>query len=151
MELITNWLRLGDHFGGKMLDFKGDFGAHVLEKLQTEKVVWLTTVAHSGTPEPNPVWFYWEGTEILVYSQPASFKLRNIPIHPRVSLNFEGGGDDVVILTGDAAIEPHAPVLNNGYARKYLQDITDLGMTLDQFHADYSVAIHITPTNYRGF
>ena len=134
-----------------MIEFKGDFGTHVLDRLEHDTVIWLTTVAPSGTPEPNPVWFHWDGKEILIYSQPTSLKLRNIPVHPQVALNFEGGGDDVIVLTGKAVLEQHPPILDNRYAKKYIDAIRDLGMTPEQFHADYSVAIHITPTRYRGF
>ena len=133
-----------------MLKFEGKFGAHVLDKLEHETVIWLTTVKQDGTPEPNPVWFYWDGKTVLIYSQPASFKLRNIPIHPKVSLHFEGGGDDVVVLTGEATLDPH-PTMSEGYVKKYLADIKGLGDSVDEFHADYSVAIHITPTKFRGF
>lgn len=134
-----------------MIEFKGDFGAHVLDRLEHDKVVWLTTVAHSGTPEPNPVWFYWNGKEVLIYSQAKSLKLRNIPVHPKVSINFEGGGDDVIVITGEAKLESHPPIIDHGYAKKYADDIKDLGMTIEQFHADYSVAIHIDPARLRGF
>ena len=56
----------------------------------------------------------------------------------------------MVVLTGEAALDPH-PTMSEGYTKKYLADIKGLGDTVDQFHADYSVAIHITPTKLRGF
>jgi PPOX class probable F420-dependent enzyme len=136
-----------------MIKFEGEFGARVLKKLQDEAVVWLTTVSSDGTPQPNPVWFYWDGETCLVYSKPGSAKLRNIERSPRVALNFEGAAvedGDVVVLTGEASLDRHSPPPPQAYARKYRQAIKHFGYTLEQLHAEYSVAIQIRPEKYRG-
>ena len=41
------------------------FGACVAQRLREDAVIWLTTVAANGTPQPNPVWFLWDGHSVL--------------------------------------------------------------------------------------
>ncbi len=42
------------------------FGARVAQRLREEHLIWLTTVGADGTPQPNPVWFLWDGASVLV-------------------------------------------------------------------------------------
>jgi PPOX class probable F420-dependent enzyme len=82
-----------------MFDLTTKLGARAAERLQHDDIIWLTTVSRDGTPQPNPVWFYWDRESILIYSQPTSHKLKNISRNPRVSLNFQAddeGGDVIV-------------------------------------------------------
>ena len=53
-----------------MLDFSTDLGRRIARQLESERVIWLTTVGSDNTPQPRPVWFVWDGTSLLVYSQP---------------------------------------------------------------------------------
>lgn len=136
-----------------MIDFKGDFGAHVLQRLQQESVIWLTTVSADGTPQPNPVWFYWDGETCLVYSKPNAVKLGNITRNPRVALHFEGAtetGGDVVVLTGAARLDAQPPPPPAAYRSKYQATVDAFGVTWEQLHAQYSVAILVRPEKYRG-
>jgi PPOX class probable F420-dependent enzyme len=137
-----------------MIDFEGEFGLRVLQRLQHEAIVWLTTVSADGTPQPNPVWFYWDGENCLIYSKPDAAKLRHIAHNPKVALSFEGAtekGGEVIVLTGDALVTPHAPHPSEGYIRKYQATVEEFGYTWNQLHAEYSVAIQVKPTKYRGF
>ena len=61
-------------------------------------MLWLTTTDSQSVPQPRPVWFLWDGDEILLYSL-ESPRARNIADHPRVSLNLDGNGlgGDIVI------------------------------------------------------
>jgi PPOX class probable F420-dependent enzyme len=90
--------------GSAEIDTSTDFGARAARHLEDDQVVWLTTVGPDGTPQPSPVWFLWDGDTVLIYSYPATSKLRNIDRHPRVSPHFNctASGGDVIILTGDA-------------------------------------------------
>src|SRR4029453_7250355 len=47
-----------------------DFGARVAKRLEEEGIVWLTTTSADGTPQPNPVWFLWNGDNVLIFSEP---------------------------------------------------------------------------------
>jgi len=80
-----------------MIDFTGELGARARARLTTELVIWLTTVAPSGTPHPRPVWFLWDGSAILIYSQSAAKKLDHIAVNPQVALHFNStpDGEDI--------------------------------------------------------
>jgi PPOX class probable F420-dependent enzyme len=137
------------------IDTSTAFGKRIARQLDDERIVWLTTVAASGTPAPTPVWFLWTDGELLISSEPDKAKLRNISAHPQVAVNFNAthSGGDVGVITGTATIEPH-PLGGEelaAYNAKYAADIAGLGMTPDQFHAAYSVLIRITPAKLRGF
>jgi PPOX class probable F420-dependent enzyme len=136
------------------LDTSTPFGARVRDRLQKEIVAWLTTVGPDGTPQPSPIWFLWDGQEILIYSQPNKAKLRNIARNPRVAFNFDGNGKggDIVILTGAARIVPSEPPAdaNPNYLAKYDAEIRRIGMTRESFARSYSVAIRLTLDHLRG-
>ncbi len=136
------------------IDTSTDFGARVERHLESDQVVWLTTVGPDLTPQPSPVWFLWDGETALIYSQPETPKLRNIGQRPRVSLAFNStpSGGDVVVLTGDAWLDADAPPATAvpAYIGKYTGGIADIGMTPDEFARGYSVAVRVRPTRLRG-
>ncbi|MEV6427926.1 TIGR03667 family PPOX class F420-dependent oxidoreductase [Nocardia sp. NPDC051463] len=131
------------------------FGAKVAARLDSDQVIWLTTVGPSGTPQPNPVWFHWDGTEFLFFSQADKPKLRNIARNGRVSLNLNANenGGNVVILTGTARIDESGATAEEiaVYTQKYTSGLIDISMTDEEFFAEYSVAIRVTPDRLRGF
>lgn len=136
------------------IDRSTEFGARVARRLRDERIAWLTTVDPAGTPQPAPVWFLWDEESILVYSQPATAKLRNIDRNPRVSLNFDGDGNggDIVVITGTARIDAAAPAAAAvpAYLDKYREGIRRIGTTPEAFARDYSVAVRIVPERLRG-
>ena len=138
-----------------VIDTSTKFGKRVEERLRNDDLLWLTTVARDGTPQPSLIWFYWDGETVLIYSQPNAPKLRNIAAHPRVSLNFQANdeGEDVVILNGEAVVDPSAPPsnLHDAYRRKYARGTVQIGMTPESLAAEFSAAIRVTPTKVRGF
>ena len=74
-----------------LFDPTTEFGAILQKRLENEKIIWLTTVGEDGTPQPNPVWFLWDGETFLFYSQPTAHDLKHIARNPKVSLNLEAG------------------------------------------------------------
>jgi PPOX class probable F420-dependent enzyme len=137
------------------IDNSTAFGARIERRLNDELVIWLTTVGKSGTPQPNPVWFGWNGTEILVFSQPGKAKVHNVAGQSRVALNFNAthSGGDVGVLTGEAVLDgkPATDEELAAYNAKYEDGMTGLNLTADAFHRDYSVLIRIRPDSLRGF
>jgi PPOX class probable F420-dependent enzyme len=133
-----------------MVDTNTNAGAMAERKLREEEIIWLTTVSPNGQPESVPVWFYWDGKTVRIYSQPGKPKVRNIQANPRVALNFncDPQANHVVRLRGRAAIDPNSPPATSvpGMIEKYSEGIRRIGITPDQYAQDYSVAIHITPT-----
>lgn len=136
------------------IDTNTDFGARVVRHLEEDSVIWLTTVGPELTPQPSPVWFIWDGDTALIFSQPGTPKLRNIGLHPRVSLNFNSTatGGDVVVLNADAWIDEDAlpASANPAYIAKYTEGLADIGMSPDDFTSAYSVPVRVRPTNLRG-
>ncbi len=79
-----------------------EFTQEVSDRLSSDKYGWLTTVAKSGQPVPRLVWFFFDGTDVIVYSRPNAAKVRHISAHPRVSLNLDsdGNGCGIIIVGG---------------------------------------------------
>jgi len=140
----------------KLIDISTPLGKTAERRLRTERVAWLTTVAADGTPQPNAVWFTWDGDTALMYSIPNQAKLKNIARNPKVALNLDSKrhGDSIVILTGSAAVDTSAPPLNKNrtYMAKYRTEIARLKLgTPAKMASEYSVAVRITPKKLRGF
>ena len=138
-----------------MLDFSTPLGKRAEEHLQTDIVVWLTTVGPDGTPQPAPVWFWWDGKSLLIYSKPNAKRLGNIERSAKVSLHFASDSEasEVIVLTGTAQADPSAPPADQvkPYIEKYTDGIAGLGWTVESFTADYSSPFRVTPTHLRGF
>lgn len=138
-----------------MLDTGTEFGARVARRLRDEVGIWLVTVGADGTPQPNPIWFLWDGQEILFYSQPEKAKLRHIARRPRVALHLEGGelSEEVAVLAGEARVAPDEPPADHApaYLEKYRAHIERLGMTPEEFARSYSVPVRVRVTRVRGW
>jgi PPOX class probable F420-dependent enzyme len=136
-----------------MIDFTTKLGARAEKRLQEEYIIWLTTVSQDGTPQPNPVWFYWDGRDLLIYSQPSAHKLANIARNPRVSLNFQADdeGGNIIVFAGNARIDKNPPPHDPKYIQKYRDHIPKIGLTPESMAASYSVLIRVSPTRLRGF
>ncbi|MFB3816247.1 MAG: TIGR03667 family PPOX class F420-dependent oxidoreductase [Candidatus Methylomirabilales bacterium] len=137
-----------------MLDFKSRFGRHAQRRLREDKIVWLITADAQKTPQPRPVWFHWDGRNVLIFSERKKAKLRHIARNPRVALHFntDEDGGDVVVFVGEAALNEAPPQDRvKAYLRKYRAGIQELGMTVEQFRDSYVVPILVTPESMRGF
>lgn len=139
-----------------VIDRDTEFGARVERRLRKDILGWLVTVSADGTPQPNPVWFVWDGETALIYSIPNQAKLKNIERNPHIALHLDSasGGDEIVILTGTAGVEPSAPPVdeNQPYVAKYRDEIKRIGFAGAAKMAEkYTVAIRFTPQKLRGF
>jgi PPOX class probable F420-dependent enzyme len=136
------------------IDTASDFGKRAARRFRDEMIYWLVTVDAAGTPQPSPVWALWDGATFLIYSQPDTPKLGNIPARPRVALHLDGDGKggDIVVVTGDARIDREAPPADKvpAYVAKYREGMKRIGMTPESFARAYSVAVRIAPTRLRG-
>jgi PPOX class probable F420-dependent enzyme len=131
-----------------------EFGARVARHLTDDVVAWLTLVDASGTPQPAPIWFLWDGSSILLYSQGGAKRLAHLRANPRVAMHFDGNGTggDIVVLTGEAEIAPDEPPVpqNPEYLAKYGDRITAGWQTAENFASTYSVPLRIRPDRLRG-
>lgn len=132
----------------------GQFGRRVRERLEIEKVIWLTTVGTDGTPQPNPVWFLWQQEGFLVYNRSGANRLAHIARRPKVSLNFDGDGHggDIIVFAGHArTVEDQPPPhVLPAYREKYGEAMIRVAGSAENFSVDYSVALRIDVTRVRG-
>jgi PPOX class probable F420-dependent enzyme len=97
-----------------LIDPATEEGRKVTRWLEEEIIAWLVTVTPDGTPVPTPVWFWWDGETLLVYSQAGKPKLRHIAANPRVAvaLQLDEVGDLRAVITGEAAVDESVPRLH---------------------------------------
>jgi PPOX class probable F420-dependent enzyme len=139
---------------GMQIDTSTEFGRRVEQRLQDDIIIWLTTVGSDGQPVSVPVWFYWDGESVLIYSQPNKPKLRHIVHNPNVSLNFncDEYGGNVIQFDGGARIDDSAPPAT-GIApmmQKYEAGIKRIGTTPEGFASAFSVPVRVTLEKVRG-
>lgn len=124
------------------------------ERLETEHIIWLTTVNEAGNPVPTPVWFLWSEGEFLLLSEPATPKLANIA-RAGVSVNFNSNssGGDVAVFSGRAQEDPNGPSAAqwDAYVVKYGDAMIGMDYTPEKFRAEYSTLVRIVPTRLRGW
>ncbi len=144
-----------------MIDESTSLGETILERLNTERVIWMTTV-DQGAPQPAPVWFLYErtpeGEHIIVYSKTGARRIANVMQNNHVALNFnctpEGG--QVHVIRGTARIKLNLPQVPNfkPYVDRYrdlIESDSAWGKTFEGFAEQYSVPIEITDLQVWGW
>lgn len=137
------------------LDGDGPARVRARQRLAEERIGWLTTVNGDGQPQTMPVWFLWADGELLVYSDHRARRNRNVAGNARVSfhLDADAGGGDVVVLEGEARIDPTTPGpdANPAYLAKYGAWIdAHLGGAARMAEV-YNVPIRVRPTRLIAF
>ena len=126
--------------------------ARINRLLNTERVVWLSTVNPDGMPHLVPIWFSWDGVALLIASKPNAKKVVNLRSNPSVMLALGEADDDfdVGMVEGVAELldEPAAAVLPASHLAKYRRQMAAIGLTVDEYLATYSQVIRIRPTRY---
>ena len=124
------------------------------DRLKDEKIAWFTTVSQDGTPQPRPVWFYWNGQSILIFSQAHGHKVRHVQRNNKAALHLDGDGQggDIIVLVGEVAIDdsPVAEEDLEAYIEKYHDGFVRIGTTPEAFAKNYPIAIRMIPTKVRG-
>ncbi|HSW40999.1 MAG TPA: TIGR03667 family PPOX class F420-dependent oxidoreductase [Patescibacteria group bacterium] len=139
-----------------MIDPTTVTGARVAERLESELILWLTTVTPEGQPQASPVWFLWVDGEIILYSRADTPRLANVRANPRVAATFDGDGEggDIVSIEGEARVTHEQAALADvpaAYIEKYAAKLTDFGWTMTSMLVDYPVEIRIRPTRLRAW
>jgi PPOX class probable F420-dependent enzyme len=127
---------------------------HADRRLRGDIIIWLTTVSASGQPQTSPVWFWWDGQNVLIFSMPRSPKVANIRGNPKVSLNLDGNGQggEIVSLEGTAELFDDHPLTEfPEYVERYLEKLKAMGYQPGPFAHAYSVGIRVTPTRFRVY
>lgn len=136
-------------------DSTTEFGARIAARLKDERIIWLVTTGADGAPQPNPVWFLWEGASFLIYSLPNAARIANIRRNPRVALHFnsDSDGNDIIVFSGIATEVPDMPSVDQhpAYLARYRERIDEEFGGPAAFAARYSLPLRITPSKVRGF
>ncbi|MFF4382618.1 pyridoxamine 5'-phosphate oxidase family protein [Kitasatospora sp. NPDC001547] len=80
-----------------------------LERLVTERDVWVSTAHPDHGPHQVPLWFRWDGRAVWMCTSAASPTARNLRVEPRVRLALPDTFD-VVLLQGEAECFPDQDV-----------------------------------------
>jgi PPOX class probable F420-dependent enzyme len=123
--------------------------------LKREPVVWLSTVRPDGGPHLVPIWFWWDGAALLVFSKPNAQKIRNLRARPSVMLALGDAEDDfdVGMVEGTAELldQPTRELLPLGHLHKYARQLAAIGLTADEYAETYSQVIRIVPSRALGW
>jgi hypothetical protein len=78
------------------------------EMLQSKIPARLAYIATDGTPRVVPIWFHWNGKDIVMASPPKAPKLKSLANNPKVSLTIDENGfpPKVLLIRGTARLEP---------------------------------------------
>jgi PPOX class probable F420-dependent enzyme len=133
-----------------MLDLNNPKHVHIDQRLREEPIIWLSTLRADDRPHLVPVWFLWDGSTMLIFSQPDNQKIRNLRQNANVALALEATneGEDVAIFEGTAALldEKTADLITSAYIEKYAKMMEAMGWQVEGMAASYSQPIHVTPT-----
>jgi PPOX class probable F420-dependent enzyme len=92
------------------------------------------------------VWFYFDGTDVIVYSEPRAAKVRHVRAHPRVSFNLDsdGNGAGIIIVGGATSVDAEGadPFADERYLAKYDEYAASLGFS-KEFLAAYNTRLKI--------
>jgi PPOX class probable F420-dependent enzyme len=115
-------------------------------RLTSDDYGWLTTVAKSGQPVPKLVWFYFDGADVIIYTEPNAAKVRHVHAHPHVSLNLDsdGNGSGVIAIGGTATLDAEGadPRDDEPYWAKYGDTAARFGLT--EAMAGYNTRLRIS-------
>jgi len=77
------------------------------ELLQSKIPARLAYVATDGTPRVVPIWFHWNGTEIVMGTPPKAPKLKSLARNPKVAITIDNNEfpHKVLLIRGTARTE----------------------------------------------
>ncbi len=125
-----------------------ELSQEVSSRLGSDDYGWLTTVAKSGQPVPRLIWFYFDDTDLIVYTMPSAAKVAHVKARPQVSLNLDsdGNGGGIIVVGGTAAVDATDVDCRTDepYWAKYRELSDQFGLTDSM--GSYSTRLRITPT-----
>ena len=125
-----------------MLDLSRSRDAHIERRLRGEPIIWLSSVRPDGRPHLVPVWFLWDGSSFLIFSQPNAQKVRNLRHNPQVMVALEAADEGEAALLDDPTITPLLPA----YVEKYAALLQRIKSDPATMAASYTQAIRVIPT-----
>jgi len=129
--------------------------ARIERFLAEEPIVWLSSVRPDGGPHIVPIWFWWDGCALLVFSKPDAQKVRNLRVKPSVMLALGDADDDfdVGMIRGEAELlsQPASEIMPPDHLRKYAERMAAIGLTDAEYMTTYRQVIRIVPRDYLGW
>jgi PPOX class probable F420-dependent enzyme len=129
--------------------------ARIERFLEQEPIVWLSTVRPDGAPHIVPIWFWWDGDALLVFSKPDAQKVRNLRARPAAMLALGDAEEDfdVGLIEGRAEIldRPTRDVMPAAHLEKYAEQMAAIGLTAAEYAETYSLVIRIVPDRFVGW
>lgn len=129
--------------------------ARIRRFLEAEPIVWLSMVRPDGRPHLVPIWFWWDGEAILIFSKPNAQKIRNLRDRPDVMLALGDAEEDfdIGLLRGTAELldRPTRDVVPAAHLAKYAERMGAIGLDAETYAETYSQVIRITPADYLGW
>src|SRR5687768_3920866 len=131
-----------------MLDLDSPRDAAIDQRLRTDLIAWLTTTRPDGRPHSVPIWFWWDGSRVLIFSEPKTQKVRNLRHANSVvfALETRDDGEEVIFFEGTAelASEPTTALMPPGFADKYAHLFPRTDSSAELMAARYSQPIRVT-------
>lgn len=94
-----------------------------VERLSSQRNIWVATVRPDGRPHLAPVWFVAEGKALYFVTDPKSVKARNLQRNPRVAVSLEDGDAPYIVEGLARPANPSAEIVRL-FKAKYDWDIT---------------------------
>lgn len=124
----------------------------IAQRLDEERILWMTTVRSDGQPQSAPVWYVRHGDEIRMWSLDG-YRVANVELNPRVNLhlNDNGRGEKVVIIEGQAMIDRSIGQGSEDprYVERYQASVDEFEWTWGWFDNHYPLPVRIRPTRVR--
>lgn len=115
-----------------------------LERLESEKNIWVATTRPDGRPHLTPVWFAWAGEKLYICIPANSVKARNFKQNPRVALSLEDGVHPIICEgTARPIPKPGPAEVQIIYKTKYHWDYAADGA--------YGMLVEIAPEKWVGW
>lgn len=115
-------------------------------RLTKDDFGWLTTVSKSGLPVPRLIWFFFDGSDLSLYTLPRAAKIAHVRRHPQVSLNLDsdGRGSGIIVVGGTATVDAEGVDCRTDepYWAKYAGVAEQAGLT--EAMGDYSTRIKMS-------
>jgi PPOX class probable F420-dependent enzyme len=123
--------------------------------LMDDPVVWLSSVQRDGRPHVVPVWFHWDGEQIVAFSKPNARKVDNLRDQPLVMLAVGTPGPDfeveLIEATAELPATSAADCMPDGFGSKYRELLRRAGLSLQRFTEVYSQPIVLRPVRFLGY
>ena len=101
---------------------KGPIPERFHHLLESDGFAYVSTIGKQGEPQTNPIWYWWDGKNILISLYPGSQKFENLKRDPRISVAISHPTDPYryVEARGRVTIEPdEGDAVFSRISRKY--------------------------------